>query len=86
MTGREVCTCFGISSRMGSMATAATTVTVTTTVEMQPSSDSHDSFLKEGMNMSGKTATVPTIIENAKGLSPAISAASHQSHGIAGSS
>lgn len=74
MTGREVHTCCGIFSRVGSMATAATTVTVTTTVEMQPSSDSQDSFLKEGMNMSGKVATVPAMTENAKGLSPAMSA------------
>ena len=67
-------TCCGILSRKGSIATAATTVTVTTTVEMQPSRDSHDSFLKDGMNISGNVATVPTITENANALSPAMSA------------
>lgn len=68
-------TCCGISLRKGSIATAATTVTVTTTVEIQPSSDSQDSFLKDGMNMSGKVAMTPTITENVKELSPPISAA-----------
>lgn len=68
-------TCCGISLRKGSIATAATTVTVTTTVEIQPSSDSQDSFLKDGMNMSGKVATIPTITENVKELSPPTSAA-----------
>ena len=68
-------TCCGISLRKGSIATAATTVTVTTTVEIQPSSDSQDSFLKDGMNMSGKVAMTPTITENVKGLSPPTSAA-----------
>lgn len=69
-----VSTCCGILSRKGSIATAATTVTVTTTVEMQPSRDSHDSFLKDGMNIRGNVATVPTTTENANGLKPAMSA------------
>ena len=60
------------------MATAAITVTVTTTVEMQPRRDSQDSFLKLGMNISGKVATMPATTENVNGLSPAMAAPKHQ--------
>ena len=45
------------------MATAASTVMVTRTVEMQPSIDSQDSFLKDGMNISGAVATVHATTE-----------------------
>ena len=52
----------GIFSRVGSIATAVTTVAVTSAVLMQPAMDSQDSFLKDGMNSSGAIASVPISI------------------------
>ncbi len=52
----------GIFSRVGSIATAVTTVAVTSTVLMQPAMDSQDSFLKDGINSSGAIANVPINI------------------------
>lgn len=59
------------------MATAASTVMVTRTVEMQPSMDSQDSFLKDGMNINGAVARVHTTTEKWKGLRPRIRPGSH---------
>ena len=66
----------GWCSLKGSMATAARTVMVTRTVEMQPSMDSQDSFLKDGMNINGAVARVHTTTEKWKGLRPIIRPAS----------
>lgn len=59
------------------MATAASTVMVTRTVEIQPSIDSQDSFLKDGMNINGAVARVQTTTEKWNGLRPITRPASH---------
>jgi hypothetical protein len=61
-------------SRVGSRPTAASTVRVTRTVEMQPSRDSQLRRVKEGMNSSGTVATLAATAAKCRGVRPRMAA------------